>query len=63
MPKFFVRRKEVHHSIHEVEAETPQDALKVVQEGEEDNEVSFEYSHTLDVDQWDVEDENGKTLI
>jgi hypothetical protein len=55
MPKFTVIRPEVHHSYVVIEAATADDALKAVKDGEGE-EVSCEYSSTLDDDEydWDV---------
>jgi len=61
MPKYTVLRREVHISHQEIEADSVEDAINRVVDGEGD-EVYFEYSHTLDSDIWSVEDANGKRL-
>lgn len=47
MPRFEVGLREVHVSTRVVEAETAEEALNLVLGGEGE-EVSCEYSHTLD---------------
>lgn len=54
MPKFNVLIREVHVSTREIEADSPEEAIRLVEEGEGD-EVMCEYSHTLDPDTWTVE--------
>ena len=56
MKTYTVTRPEVHYSYVQVEASSPEDALKRVQDGEGE-ETSCEYSHTLDGEQlWDVKE-------
>lgn len=56
MPKFNVLIREVHISVREIEAESAEEALRTIADGEEDGEeVMCEYSHTLDPDTWTVE--------
>jgi len=47
MPKFAVTRKEVHISYSQIEAETAEEAISRVQDGDGE-EVLVEYSHTID---------------
>ena len=61
MPKYIVNRPELHYSILKIEAETPEEALALVKDGEGE-EIACEYSHTLD-NQWSVENEAGKTVL
>ena len=61
MPKFNVLVREVHVSIHEAEADTFEDAIRMVNEGKT-VEVALEYSHQLNEDTWSVEDEKGNTV-
>jgi PP-loop superfamily ATP-utilizing enzyme len=58
MPKYTVRVREVHVAYHEIEADNPETAMNKVQGGDGEL-VNTEYSHTLDSDTWDVEDEKG----
>ncbi len=56
MPKFHVHIREVHVSTREIEAESAEEALRIIVDGEEDGEeVMCEYSHTLDPDTWTLE--------
>jgi hypothetical protein len=59
--KFYVRKREIHISVHEIEADTPEEALDRVAEGEEE-EVEFFYLDTLDKHRWDVSDEAGNIV-
>ena len=45
--KFIVERPEVHYSIMLVDADTPEEALKLVFNGDGE-ELRVEYSHTLE---------------
>ena len=55
MPKYEVRVKEVHIQPYFVEAESEQEAIKVVEDGGgEIDESGFEYSCMLDSDEWNV---------
>ena len=47
MPPYIVKRAEVHHSYNEIDAESPEDAIQKVKDGDGD-EVCLEYSRTLD---------------
>jgi len=55
MKKYYVLVSEVHVSTMEIEAETPEEALEKVAEGEGD-EIICEYSYTLEPDSWKVEE-------
>ena len=60
MKTFIVTRPEVYHSSHRVEAETEQDAIDKVYDGEVDNEIDLSYSRTLARDMfWAVDDYTG----
>ena len=54
MPKFVVNIREVHVSSREIEAESAEEALRLVKDGEGE-EILCEYSHTLDEDTWTVD--------
>ena len=58
MTKYFVGKREVHVSTMEINADTPEEALLKVWDGDGE-EVMCEYSHTLDSDSWSVEDAEG----
>lgn len=62
MPKYTVLVREVHVSHMEIEAENPEDAVDKVYNGD-GNEVLCEYSHTLDSNEWTVDDASGKTVL
>lgn len=51
--KYTVTVKEIYDSYVEIEAESPEEALKKVREGEGD-EVDQEYHSTMDSSHWDV---------
>lgn len=53
---FYVTVKEIHDSIHEVEATSKEEAILLVKDGA-GTEVNLEYNHTLDPETWSV-DEN-----
>ena len=57
MSKFIVEVPEVHYSLMKIEAETAEEAAKLVRVGDGD-EVFCEYSHTLDQN-YKVKDANG----
>ena len=61
MPKFTVEVKEVWSRSFEVEADTPDEAREKANEIVESTVEgeNFEYSHTLDPDDWTVRDEQG----
>lgn len=59
MPKFIVRIREVHISYREVEADSVEEAIE---EAGGATELMVEYSHTLNTDHWDVEDEDGNIV-
>ena len=61
MAKYTVLVREVHISHMEVEADSPEEAIEKVKEGEGD-EATCEYSHTLDDDTWSVDDADGNTV-
>lgn len=52
--RFLVGVREVHVSTMEIEAESPEEAMRLVKDGA-GREVMCEYSHTLDPDLWTVE--------
>ena len=55
MPKYIVEVREVWSQGVEIEADSPEEALERVQEGEGDNmEALFADSHTLDKEFWVV---------
>jgi hypothetical protein len=56
MPKFYVRKREIHIGVHEIEADSPEEALERVASGEE-NEIEFFYLDTMRKERWDVYDE------
>ena len=64
---YTVKRPELHYSIHEVEAADPEEAIKLVLDGDGEDEVGMEYSHTFDRDAgwefvgdfWKVSDGSG----
>lgn len=59
MAKYIVRIREVHISYREVEADSVEEAIA---EAGGATETMLEYSHTLDTDHWDVEDEHGNIV-
>ena len=59
MKQYRVLRSEVHYSHVIVEAETPEEAVELVEEGE-GGELRLEYGYTIDGDSmvpWDVFEE------
>lgn len=56
MPKYMVCIPEVHVSLREVEADTPEEAKKIAGDNF-DTEVLLEYSHSLNLDMWTVEEQ------
>jgi len=63
MKKYTVLVREVHVSHREILAESPEDAIRRVSDGEDEGDTFFEYSHTMDTSTWSVEDENGKLVL
>ena len=61
MAKYTVRVREVHVAYHEVTAGSPEVAIHIVKKGGGEL-VNTEYSHTLDTDTWDVEDNDGNIV-
>jgi len=62
MPKFTVLIREVHINHVEVDdAKDIDDAIKQAGNREGD-EITLEYSHTLDWECWQVEDEDGNIV-
>ena len=61
MPRYTVRVREVHVAYFEIDANTPDDAVQAVVDGGGEL-VNTEYSHTLDRNVWDVEDEKGNIV-
>ena len=58
MPKFIVKMREVWTQDVEIEADSKEDAIQRVSEGEGEyvqNNNSPEYSHTSDIENWTVE--------
>jgi len=55
--KFIVQVREVHINSISVEADSPEDAIDLVRDGDADDSISLEYSHTLDPDNWSVEED------
>ena len=53
MPKFRVRVLEVHYQPILIEAETAEEALELVAEGD-GTEEELEYGYTLETDSWTV---------
>lgn len=58
MPEFTVYVREVWVQAVEIEAPTKTDAIEMVEAGEGESNDNFEYSHTLDSDTWEVEQED-----
>lgn len=58
MPKYTVLVREVHVSHMVVEADSPEEAIKKIKDGDGD-EATCEYSHTLDSETWSVDDAEG----
>lgn len=57
MKKYIVNIREVHLQPIEIEAESPEEAIRLVQDGDgEGDYTNGEYSHTLDSDTWTVEE-------
>lgn len=56
MKKFIVLVREVHVARVHVEADSPEDAIMAVREGDGDYGDETEYSHTLDPEAWTVEE-------
>ena len=54
MPKFAVAVREVHVSLMVVEADTMDEAVSRVEDGEGE-EILCEYGHTLGTDTWSVQ--------
>ena len=58
--KYFVERKEVWAQNVEIEANSSEEALKLVADGEGDvRDHEFVYSHTLEPDTWNVYEQKG----
>lgn len=60
MPKYIVQIQEVHYIPVEVEADSPAEAKKLVNEmlANEDDKINFDglvYSHTMEMGSWPVE--------
>lgn len=58
MPKFLVRKPEIHIATYIVEANNDKEAMEIVKNDYTDErceEIEFEYSHTMDTDLWDIE--------
>ena len=53
--KYIVKIREVHISYLEIEAESHEEAISLVADGEGE-QLLQEYSHTLDPDEWSVEE-------
>jgi len=51
--KFIVKVQEIHHAHFEIEADSKEAALSMVEDGAGDL-VHTEYSHTLEKDLWEV---------
>jgi hypothetical protein len=63
MAIFHVEIREVHVSTRAVEADSAEEAIRKVKDCEELEEISCEYSHTLDSETWQVNDaESGETV-
>ena len=57
---FVVGVREVYVQPYRVVAETPEEAVRLVADGEGDIlDADFEYSHTLNPDTWTVEEMRG----
>lgn len=67
MAKFFVRVKEIHESIIEVEAASSFEALEKVYEdldaGIYPDDFCTEYQRTLPKEEWIVEDDKGNITL
>ena len=59
--KYTVHRREIHFSLVEVEADSIQEAVDKVSTGEAGDEISLNYSETLEPETWLVED--GKHMF
>ena len=58
--KYFVERKEVWCQNVEIEASSPEEALKLVADGEGDvRDQDFVYSYTLEPNMWNVYEQKG----
>ena len=63
MAIFHVEVREVHVSTRAVEAESAEEAIRKVKDGDDLEELTCEYSHTLDDETWQVnEAESGETV-
>lgn len=62
MPRYTVLVREVHVSHRVVEAASPKEAIRRVEDGEGEEEF-LEYSDTLNPDKWSVEDDDGQVVI
>jgi len=62
MNKYTVVFREIHLAYHTVDADSPEDAMKRVAEGEGDLKDTL-YSHTPNDTQVDVYDESDKLVI
>ena len=60
MPIFEVGRREVHIQYIEIEADSPEAAIKAVCDGTEWEETYFEFSHCLDCNLWTAEETKGE---
>ena len=59
--KFNVEVREVHVALHEVEAASLEEAMKLVKDGKTSATI-VEYSHTLGEGTWSVTDDDGNVL-
>ena len=60
MKKYIVGMREIHIQNVEIEAESPEEAIERVADGEGDFvDNSLEYSHTLNTDTWTVKEKKG----
>jgi len=55
--------KEVHNQYIWIDADSVDEAVRKVQEGEGDELGVAEYDYTLDTEQWTVEQETDKGII
>jgi len=53
--RYMVEVREVHSQGYYVEADSPERAIEMIEDGEGDiQEAMFDYSHTLDSEDWTV---------
>jgi hypothetical protein len=63
MPEYTVGVREVWVRSLRIEAVDAHEAVRKAQEGENDAEIDFDYSHRLPTIHWSVEDNRGKMVL